>query len=108
MMPFSKGLLLWSLKLPWVLFARPGSYYDSIYIIPIYNGSSKFKEESELLASRELLSDTALYLLDNGTVLQAGHTMELAGDGVIYKIEAVKNNPEAFFGPLGGLEVSRK
>lgn len=54
-----------------------------------------------------LIGNTALYLLDKGPVLKPGHTTELAGDGIIYRIKAVTEDDKKHFGECDVIEIVR-
>lgn len=64
----------------------------------------KFDDESRTDYFYNLISNLALYLIDKGPVMKPGHTAELAGDGIIYRIGAVKDE-DSHFGMYGALDI---
>ena len=68
----------------------------------------KFTENAKASYYRELLNNTAIYCIKNGPVLQVGDTAELAGDGVMYKINAVKKDVEHPYGHFGAIEITKQ
>ena len=68
----------------------------------------KFTENAKASYYRELLNNTAIYCIKNGPVLQVGDTAELAGDGVMYKINAVKKDAEHPYGHFGAIEITKQ
>ena len=68
----------------------------------------RFAEKTQHQYYSELLSNTSIYMIEPGPVLNPGHTMELKGDGVIYEIKSPTPVPGHPFGSFGSLEILRK
>lgn len=67
----------------------------------------KFDDQGENQYFNNLIGNTALYLMNKGPVLKPGHTAELAGDGIIYRIKAVTGSDRSHFGEYGAIEIEK-
>jgi hypothetical protein len=67
-----------------------------------------FTENEPAPYYRELLCDAAIYSIKQGPVLHVGDTAELAVDGVMYKINAVKKDAEHPYGHFGAIEITKQ
>lgn len=68
----------------------------------------KYPDRDKTSYYSDVLRNAALYLIDHGRIMKPGDTAELAGDGVIYRIESPKGESATHFGKYGGLSICRK
>jgi len=64
-----------------------------------------FRDEDQHSYYRDLISNAAAYMIERGPILKPGHTAELAGDGIIYRIKPVKPDRDHPFGRYGAIEL---
>ncbi|MDI7278220.1 MAG: DUF4261 domain-containing protein [Anaerolineae bacterium] len=55
-----------------------------------------------------LLASAAAYMIERGPILKPGHTAELLGDGVIYRIREARVEPNHPYGQCGAIELVKQ
>lgn len=66
-----------------------------------------FEDEKQLSYFTELVGNAAMYVATQGPVLKIGDTTEMGGDGIVYRIVEVENNPEHSYGAYGAIGIAR-
>lgn len=67
-----------------------------------------FTDEGRSKYYLDLVGDAAIYTAMNGPVLKVGDTAEIAGDGIVYRIGASREDLEHPFGAFGAIRIERK
>ena len=57
---------------------------------------------------REVLMNAALYCAQSGPVMQPGHTAELMGDGVNYRVQKADPEPDHEYGQFGAIRLVKE
>jgi hypothetical protein len=65
----------------------------------------RFADPDQTAAYDDLIGNTAVYLIENGPILEPGHTASLAGDERVFGIKATPPDPQHPFGAQGCLEI---
>lgn len=68
----------------------------------------KFPDKAAARRHQELISNTAVYMMDEGPVMKPGHTCELGDDGIVYQVRAPRGESKKHFGRYSALEIVRK
>jgi hypothetical protein len=67
----------------------------------------KFADPAKDAYYIDLLKSASLYAINNGPVLKPNDTMDMAGDGIMYRIKPVSPDPEHPYGHFGAIELAR-